>query len=875
MAPPSLAHVALMPPAASDDKQQQQQQQQQQNNGHGDDEGSRHEEELSAVAMFQQQQQQAELALYYKEDPLAAPDAADNTTAAHYSSNGSLPFYYYSTTTTGSHSQQQQQPQQFHLSTTTGSSACRHSDCTVPRSNYNNNNNNNNYAASDPPLALPQPRRRAIFGPQIHQQLQQQRAAAPHWHVHHNNNNHHYDVDVNDDDIEQSPLVVLATACQRQQLLPEEEQFDYCSSALYQIDVEQQQRMLSELTPPRSPVSGDMPAWEAASLDQEEGPPENTNHNNNNFYAATTTTTTTTTTTPNNNNNNNRLWTRTTSLSPLTPGSPGRPLVQPKKHKRRKNKKTTTATTTKPHETTHAQSLLLGLAFAAVWSPSNLMAPNLTEMAASFGLVTNADRDLYLGSYCALATGVLSLPLSALIGIGAERVCRKRLLVSTVAAGALCCALTAQCRTYAQLFLLRLLNGGCMSGSVPVAFSFLGDMFAAEERNAASSGLTAMMGLGIILGQVYAGMVGSSGSSSSTTQQGGGWRHAFEVSAVITAVLAGLCALLVRDPVRGGKEKVLQDMIKAGTRYERKLTWEGFLHAVRHNESNAILLWQGFFSSLPWGVIFVFLNDYLSQERGFTVPDATYLVLIFGLGCAAGGVLGGYLGQAVQAVNRSYLPLFMAVTTAAGILPFWGLLNSHFTNAHGFWGLALAGSGGLIASLPSVNVRPCLINVNPPETRGASLTAANLLINLGRGVGPSCVTFLTTIWRADRQFAFNVTVRVLCVVRYAVLAWRYVWNDNLSLVLFCFCASISIVCAIGSGVYHSHSFLCFGAYPPSNCSFWPKRCRKTKMQWRPNWHCMPSRSWRDRILPMREMQSMQSMTRIRLRQIPSLALKIA
>lgn len=409
--------------------------------------------------------------------------------------------------------------------------------------------------------------------------------------------------------------------------------------------------------------------------------------------------------------------------------------VKPKQRKQR------------PHENIHAQSLLLGLAFAAVWTPSNLMAPNLTEIAKDFGF-DESQRDLYLGSYCALATGVLSFPIGAGIGILTDIVSRQRLFCVTVAGGALSALATGLCTSYWQLFLARLLTGGFMSGSVPVAFSFLSDLFATEERNAASSGLTAMMGLGIILGQVYAGVVGSTA----------GWTHAFFVSGTGTMILAVLCLFLVQEPVRGGKEKALQDMLKAGTRYERKLTWQGFLHTVRHNESNTILLWQGFFSSLPWGIIFVFLNDYLSQERNFSVPDATFLVFLFGLGCAVGGVLGGYLGQKVQAMNRSYLPLFMSATTLLGILPFLGLLNSHFSNARGPRAMFFSISGGIIASLPAVNVRPVLINVNPPETRGASLTAANLLINLGRGFGPSCITLMGTIWHVDRKFAFNVTV---------------------------------------------------------------------------------------------------------------------
>ena len=403
----------------------------------------------------------------------------------------------------------------------------------------------------------------------------------------------------------------------------------------------------------------------------------------------------------------------------------------------------------KAHENIHAQSLLLGFAFMAIWSPLNIMAPNLTEIAHQFHFTAN-ERDFYLGANVALATGVLSLPLSAGIGILADVWNRKHLFVVTVALGGLCAYATGASPTYKWLYFARLLNGGFMSGSVPVAFSLLGDLFHTHERNAASSGLTAMMGLGIVAGQVYAGVVGSTL----------GWPHPFYVSSVLTIVSAILVCIFVKEPVRGGKEKVLQDMLKQGTQYERTLSWAGFLHAMQHNTSNAILMWQGFFSSVPWGIIFVFLNDYLSQERGFSVPDATYIVFVFGLGCAAGGVLGGYLGQLISSWNVSYLPLFMSVTTFLGIFPFLALLNGSFTNAHGVEAVFYSFMGGCIASLPSVNVRPCIINVNPPETRGAALTAANLIINLARGAGPSCITLMGAIWHVNRRFSFNVTVRL-------------------------------------------------------------------------------------------------------------------
>ena len=400
------------------------------------------------------------------------------------------------------------------------------------------------------------------------------------------------------------------------------------------------------------------------------------------------------------------------------------------------------------HETTHAQSLLLGLSFMMIWSPNNCMAPNLTEMMLDFQMTSTEQRDLYLGSYCALAVGVVSLPISAAIGLAADFYSRKWLFVATGLCSAVAAAATGlSAPSFPLLFLARLVNGGCMSGSVPVAFSLLGDLFDASERNAASSGLTAMMGLGIIAGQVYAGITHR------------GWAHPFYVSSILTVITSLLVAIAVREPIRGGKEQVLQEMIRNGSSYDRRLTYQGFVHAMRFNASNRILLWQSFCSSVPWGIIFVFLNDYLSQEKGFSVPDATFMVMLFGVGCAIGGVLGGFWGQLLVDKNTSYLPLFMAATTALGILPFLGLLNSNLPNPKGILAMGYSLFGGLIASLPSVNVRPCIINVNPPETRGAALTAANLIVGLARGIGPSCITLMGSVsWHLSRQSSFNLTL---------------------------------------------------------------------------------------------------------------------
>jgi predicted MFS family arabinose efflux permease len=218
------------------------------------------------------------------------------------------------------------------------------------------------------------------------------------------------------------------------------------------------------------------------------------------------------------------------------------------------------------------------------------------------------------------------------------------------------------------------------------------------------------------------------------------------VSSLWSLTTALFVLLWVREPVRGAKEKVLQELLQLGNEYDRQLALGGDLRAIRQNRSNIILLWQGFFGSLPWGIVFVFLNDYLSQEKGFSVPDATFMVMLFGIGCAIGVICGGYIGEVGMRCNRSYLPLFMAASTFLGIFPFLGLLNSSFPDRHGYKAMVYSILGGCIASLPSVNIQPCIINANPPESRGTALTAANLVITLGRGIGPSCITIMRSFF---------------------------------------------------------------------------------------------------------------------------------
>ena len=240
----------------------------------------------------------------------------------------------------------------------------------------------------------------------------------------------------------------------------------------------------------------------------------------------------------------------------------------------------------------------------------------ILSISLSLAPIGDVQRDLYLGSNLALASMVLSLPFSALIGFASDMVADRRALVAaTFLVGGAASLATGRAATYPQLLASRLVGGAAMSGSVPVVFSLLGDWFEDRDRNAASSGFTAMMGAGMLLGQVYAGCTGPRR----------GWRHAFTDSGLATVAAALLVLLVIREPARGGKEGALREMLARGKTYDKKLTRAQFVAAMTQHASNVLLVTQGFFSNIPWGVMFTFLNDYLSQEKGLSVPDATLL----------------------------------------------------------------------------------------------------------------------------------------------------------------------------------------------------------------------------------------------------------
>jgi predicted MFS family arabinose efflux permease len=226
---------------------------------------------------------------------------------------------------------------------------------------------------------------------------------------------------------------------------------------------------------------------------------------------------------------------------------------------------------------------------------------------------------------------------------------------------------------------------------------------------------------------------------------------------IIVSVPAVACALAVlcttSEPPRG----MCEDSLK-GKRspYEGRITLLKITR-VFYKRCNLLVFAQGFPGCIPWGVMNAFFTDYLSQQKGLEVEQATGIVLVFGIGAAVGNIVGGMWGQKLYNKRKESLPLLMGVTTFLGALPILALTDWEVSGSMYAFSVFLAFLGGALSCVTGANVRAVLINVNTPETRGTTFAMLNLMDDLGKGAGPAAVAGLITRM-GSRRAAFNLSI---------------------------------------------------------------------------------------------------------------------
>lgn len=243
----------------------------------------------------------------------------------------------------------------------------------------------------------------------------------------------------------------------------------------------------------------------------------------------------------------------------------------------RRNAATTTALAYEHNGTTrrgkyhyYGTIVLFGICTILLFADQNLMAPNLSAIAADFQM-NDMERDTKLGGEIAFAFFMIGAPASLLFGYLADhppptvssrtshsstnipdafynllqRKYRILLFSITVIMGETSCCCTALVQTYWQLYICRALTGFSLGGAFPVLYSLLGDWFAPEQRHNANAITGIGMGIGVALGQLIAGFMGPKY----------GWRIPFIIVSIPAILLALIMVLIIDDPERGGMEK--------------------------------------------------------------------------------------------------------------------------------------------------------------------------------------------------------------------------------------------------------------------------------------------------------------------------------
>lgn len=383
---------------------------------------------------------------------------------------------------------------------------------------------------------------------------------------------------------------------------------------------------------------------------------------------------------------------------------------------------------------------LMMLATFFLFADQNLMAPNLTAIAREFGL-SDVERDQKLGGDVALVFWMLGGVMTLGIGWLTDRVKRTTLFAAVVMVGAVPCFLTGYARSYEELYWMRAATGIGIGGAIPVLYSLLGDYYPPERRASATALVGLVMGLGIAVGQLVAGFVGPEH----------GWRLPFQLIGAPCFVIVPIYALVAREPARGATEGA------GGEGHGGPASWSAYKDIFRV-PTNVMVFLQGIPGTVPWGVFFVFLNDFYAQDKGYSVETATLIVMVLGGAAIFGGYLGGLVGQRLYNRHPRYLPLWCGATTLVGVIPTLALLNwpavapgaEPSVTAPLLLGLAT----GFTVAITGPNVRAILLNVNRPETRGAVFSLYNLADDLGRGFGPVIIGAL--VGGFGRVGAFNI-----------------------------------------------------------------------------------------------------------------------
>jgi MFS family permease len=389
--------------------------------------------------------------------------------------------------------------------------------------------------------------------------------------------------------------------------------------------------------------------------------------------------------------------------------------------------------------------MIIGMTFF-LFGDQNLIAPNLKNIASSFGITNQKEIDWYMGGLIPIFFFILGGCVSISMGYFSQKFSRKNLLLFSVLMGEIPCFLTGFSTSYTEFFIFRVLCGFGLGGVFPILFSIVGDYFSHKSRVTATAYISLAMGLGVGIGQLIGGILGQSDPLN-------GWRTSFIVMSVPSFFFALVYFLFCSEPKRGGMEEEFQDIDV--DELNNRLSLQD-IKMILKSKTNLGVFLQGIPGCVPWGVFFVFLVDYYETAYALGKAEASGLLTFAAIGIFLGTFLGGVIGQRLFNINRTYQPLFVMASILLGVIPCLYLIHAG-TMAKSPLFIFVNILAGMIITFPLSNVRSILISANSPKNRSAAFALYNLTDDLGKGLGPAMSAIILTLI-PERTTALSISI---------------------------------------------------------------------------------------------------------------------
>lgn len=370
---------------------------------------------------------------------------------------------------------------------------------------------------------------------------------------------------------------------------------------------------------------------------------------------------------------------------------------------------------------------LLGLLYVLSFVDRIVLALLVQPLRADLG-VSDVQLGLLFGVAFAFFYALVGLPLARL----ADRGNRRKLILCGVVLWSLCTIGSGFANNFELLVLFRI--GLAIGEAVltPCAYSMIADMFPEKNRSFAASMYTAAGMLGGSLSYV----IGAAAIASVETYFPGGvggfrtWQVVFLIVGAPGLVLAGLFALIVREPPRENGST----------------TAPGIAEVVTHIRSNGRLLAGLFggaaFIQLITAAYGAWIPEFLRRAYGFTIQDAGFSYGTMGIIASVLGTLAAPMIS--QAIKRAGRTNSVAIVSGGGAVIGGLCMTLAPLQASPIVFFVLATIGKFCVMGAANNVPIALQHLAPARMR-ATLTTLCLMtiIFVGMGLGPMSTALLS------------------------------------------------------------------------------------------------------------------------------------